>query len=100
MLIMRTVVSRKTPRDGRLEITSSLAERLLSVQTSLTVSVGGAEQSAQVEEMPCTCNKSSSTGQHVHHFLASELLKSLTPEMNVRVEVDVDRGQVHIESDD
>lgn len=100
MLIMRAVVSRKTPRDGRLEITSSLADRLLALQSPLMVSVGGAEEHAQVEEMPCTCSKASSTGQHVHHFLASELLKSLTPETNVRVEVDVDRAQVHIESDD
>ena len=100
MLILRTVVSRKTPRDGRLEITASLADRLLSLQAPLTVSVGGDEQAVQLEEIPCTCNKSSSAGRHVHHFLTSELLKALTPETNVSVEVDVERGQVHIDPDD
>ena len=100
MLMLKTVVSRKTPRDGRLEITPSLADRLLSLDEPLVVSVGGAEASAQVEEMPCTCNKAAATGQHVHSFLTSELLKVLAPETNVHIAVDVERGLVHIESDD
>ena len=100
MLTFTTMVSRKTPRDGRLEITASLAERLLALEIPLTVLLGGAEEVAQIEEMPCTCSKAASSGQHVHHFLASEVLKSLAPEMNVIVAVDVDRGHVHIESDD
>ena len=100
MLMLKTVVSRKTPRDGRLEITASLAERLLALDEPLTVAVGGAQEGAHVEEMPCTCSKVSSTGQHVHSFLTSELLKLLTPETNVTVAVDVDRGLVHIESED
>ncbi len=100
MLVFTTMVSRKTPIDGRLEITASLAERLLSLNTPLSVSVGGADESVGVEEMPCMCTKASSTGQHVHHFLSSEALKSLVPETKVIVEVDVDLGQVRIESDD
>ena len=100
MLILKTVVSRKTPRDGRLEITASLADRLLAVDEPLIVSVGGAEASGYVEEMPCTCSKAPSAGQHVHSFLTSEVLKGLTPEANVNVAVDVDRGMVHIESGD
>jgi hypothetical protein len=99
MLIMTAIVSRKTPLDGRLEIPASLAERLASLETPLSVSIGDVDESAVVEEMPCTCGKAVSAGVHVHHFLASDLLKSLVPESNVSLAVDVDRGHVHIESE-
>lgn len=99
MLVLKTVVSRKTPRDGRLEIPSSLADRLASAESPLVLSIGGFEQAAQVEAMPCTCAKSATTGKHVHHFLSSEILKSLPAEANVNVEVDVVRGHIQIEFD-
>ena len=100
MLTFTTRVSRKTPLDGRLEITESLADRLLSLEIPLSVSLGDSEESVGVEAMPCTCTKASLSGQHIHHFLVSEVLKSLAPETNVFVAVDVERGHVHIESDD
>lgn len=100
MLIFTTTVSRKTPIDGRLEISASLADRLLALDTPLSVSMGGVEEDVRVEEMQCTCSKASSSGQHVHHFLASEVLKSLAPLANVSMVVDVERGHVHIAPDD
>jgi hypothetical protein len=99
MLIVRTVVSRKTPRDGRLEIPAALAERLLSLDAALTLSMGGDEHGVAVEEMPCTCAKAADGGVHVHHFLASDVLKSLTPASNVSVTVDVDRAHIEIDSE-
>ena len=99
MLIVRTVVSRKTPRDGRLEIPESLASRLLSLELPLSISLGDDEHDVAVEEMPCTCSKALQGGQHVHHFLASDVLKGLTPETNVSVAVDVDRGHILIDSE-
>ena len=100
MLTFTARVSRKTPLDGRLEITASLADRLLALETPLTVSLGGANETVHVEEMPCTCTKSASTGQHIHHFLTSDALKALAPETNVSLAVDVDRGHVLITTDD
>ena len=99
MLIVRTVVSRKTPGDGRLEIPASLADRLLSADAPLTLALGGDEYDVAVEEMSCTCNKAVNAGLHVHHFLASDVLKGLTPEANVSVAVDVDRGYILIDSE-
>ena len=100
MVTFTTTVSRKTPVDGRLEIPASLADRLLSLETPLSVSLGGVEEDARVEEMQCSCNKATSTGHHVHHFLTSDVLRSLVPQMNVCVALDVERGHVHITSDD
>jgi hypothetical protein len=94
--MLKTVVSRKTPADGRPE---SLADRLASLELPLLLSVGGIEEMGQVEKMPCTCGKVASVGTHVHHFLAGEILKSLPAEANVNLAVDVDRGQVDIELD-
>ncbi len=97
-LLSRTTVSRKTPVDGRLEILESLADRLSTAGGSLTVLLGGDESSAAVEEMACTCAKGQN-GDHVHHFLASEILKSLPVGANVSLTIDLDRGDVHIELD-
>ena len=99
MLIVRTVVSRKTPGDGRLEIPESLADRLLSLDMPLTIAVGDEAYDLAVEEMPCTCSKVAGVGQHSHHFLVSEVLKGLTPETNVSVAVDVDGGEIQIDTE-
>jgi hypothetical protein len=100
MLHLKTVVSRKTPLDGRLEIPESLARRLSSNDVALTVSLQGADVPARVEEMACTCAKGGAAGNHIHHFLASDRLKSLQAGANVSLDVDVDRGMINIESDD
>ena len=99
MLIVRTVVSRKTPMDGRLEIPASLAGRLQALDLALTLSMGSDEHDVAVEDMPCNCSRALSGGSHVHHFLASEVLKHLAPETNVSVAVDVERGHIEIESE-
>ena len=96
MLHLQVVVSRKTPRDGRLEIPESLAHRLSSIDTHLVVSLPGVEADARVEEMPCTCSKGPG-GNHRHHFLAAEALKALPAGANVNLVVDVDEGSVRIE---
>jgi hypothetical protein len=99
MLIVRAIVSRKTPGDGRLEIPESLADRLSSIESPLTISVGDDEYDVAVEEMACTCSKAAQGSFHVHHFLTSDVLKGLTPETNVSVAVDVDRGHIQIDSE-
>ena len=82
--------------DGRLEIPESLAHRLSSSDARLVVSLPGAEADARIEEMPCTCAKGAG-GNHVHHFLSGEALKTLPAGANVNLVVDVDEGSVRIE---
>jgi hypothetical protein len=75
MLLERRTVSRKTPGDGRLEISHAAAEELRARAPSLEVELHGARAPGHVETMACSCAKAGSP--HEHHFLASELLKSL-----------------------
>jgi hypothetical protein len=97
MLHFQTIVSRKTPFDGRLEIPESLSIRLADAESTLTVRLEGAESPVNLEVMACNCAKSTRTGQHEHHFLSAEILRALPPGMPVMLAVDVDSGQVRIE---
>lgn len=97
MLLLQTIVSRKTPLDGRLEIPESLAQRLAESGEPLAVTLLGEEEPVQLEEMACTCTKASAGGAHVHNFLSSEILKSLPAGANVSLAVDVDEGLIRIE---
>lgn len=97
MLHLQTIVSRKTPLDGRLEIPESLAGRLASAKAPLRVSLVGIEAPAQLEEMTCTCAKGAGDN-HRHHFLVAEALKGLSGGANINLAVDVDEGLIRIES--
>jgi hypothetical protein len=96
VITLSATVSRKTPLDGRLEIPASLADRLLSSEQSLQLWVYGAEGSVQVEEMACTCSKAAGPN-HVHSFLASDILRALPPNANVTLTVDLDSGVIRID---
>jgi len=51
-----------------------------------------------LHEMSCTCGKAADSGQHLHHFVESDALRSLEPGTDVRVELDDDRpGSLSIE---
>jgi len=88
VLIEQCTVSRKTPLDGKLEISASAAERLGSLGDDFPVRTGTGEGRARLHAMSCTCAKSASTGQHVHHFVESDILRALEPGTDVRVELD------------
>lgn len=96
MITLNATVSRKTPLDGRLEIPTSLADRLLSSEQVLLLHVFGAEGTVRVEEMACTCSKAAGSN-HVHSFLAGDVLKVLPPNADVLLTVDMDRGVIRIE---
>jgi hypothetical protein len=96
MLTFTTSVSRKTPLDGRLEITASLADRLSSSGEPLSLSIQGSEESVNVESMACTCARAG--GNHEHHFLAAESLKGLSPNSSVTLFVDLETGRIEIDS--
>jgi hypothetical protein len=90
MLLEQRTVSRKTPRDGRLEITAESAARLAALGSHFALSRGDAEGRAHLHSMPCGCAKGTpgATSGHVHHFVESPLLMALVPETSVLIELE------------
>lgn len=86
MILEHRTVSRKTPKDGMLEISSPTVHRLGSMRDELAIIVNGARGTGRLTEMACGCEKGE--GRHVHHFLAGELLRALTPDARVLLELD------------
>jgi len=97
MLVEHRPVSRKTPLDGRLEITPEAAARLAPLGAEFPLVSAGREGTGRLEALPCSCAKSAATGAHVHHFVASPLLRALAPGSEVRVELDESRGGLRID---
>ena len=74
----RRTVSRKTQRDGKLEITATLAGHILDADgPAPTLAVDDATDEARVISLTCACDRSPLGGAHHHFFLESELLKRL-----------------------
>lgn len=88
VLVEQRVVSRKTPNDGRLEISESAAAKLASLGESFRVRTAHGDGDARLFAMTCTCAKSGNSGQHVHHFVESDVLRALEPGASVRLELD------------
>jgi hypothetical protein len=82
-LIERRTVSRKTPRDGKLEISRGAAEVLSPIQPALRVSVRGDEAPARIDRMTCSCG--GANNPHDHYFVESAPLRTL----QAGVEVDL-----------
>jgi hypothetical protein len=94
MLLERRTVSRKTPGDGRLEITRRAATRLRDLGHVLEVEVSGQHSSATVESMTCTCRGDAKP--HAHYFLQSSTFKRLTPGTEIDLELDEAVGVVRL----
>jgi len=77
MLLEVRVVSRKTSRDGRLEISAETAKRLTPFGGTIEVEVETNRDMAQLEAMACTCDKGGGASGHSHHFVQSALFRSL-----------------------
>jgi hypothetical protein len=88
MLIEQRTVSRKTPLDGRLEISAATAARLEALGESFPLRTAAGQGRASLHEMSCTCTKAAASGEHQHHFIESDLLRALAPNTEVRVELD------------
>ncbi len=73
--IERRTVSRKTPGDGKLEITKVAAGRLASLGDRFALVVDARDGDGEMRTMPCTCR--GADAPHVHHFIASALLRGL-----------------------
>jgi hypothetical protein len=98
MFIEQRTVSRKTPNDGKLEISASAAAQLASLGESFAVRTSSSEGRARLHAMSCTCEKAATSGQHHHHFVESDILRALEPGTDVRVAIDDARpGSLFIE---
>ena len=82
----RRTVSRKTPGDGKLEITKVSAGLIESLGSEFALVVGDRDGSGQLATMPCTCRGGDKP--HVHYFVESALLRSLQAGSEVDLVVD------------
>jgi hypothetical protein len=96
MFLEQRSVSRKTPLDGRLEISAASAEQLGALGAEFPVAALGRERPGRLESLECGCGKAADA-RHVHHFVVSPLLRGLAVGSEVRLEVDETRGALHVE---
>jgi hypothetical protein len=94
MLLERRTVSRKTPGDGRLEITKRAAIRLRDLGHAFEVELGGERTPATLESMTCTCRDDATP--HAHYFLQSSTFTQLSPGTEVDLELDEAQGVVRL----
>lgn len=86
MLVERRTVSRKTPMDGRLEITKVGAARLGGIGDGFQIAIGDEQAPARLGTMECTCR--GPERPHVHYFLESPMLKQLEPGKDVELDLE------------
>jgi hypothetical protein len=77
VFLERRTVSRKTPGDGRLEITKAAALRVERLGNAFAIDPDGTSVAGTLETFACTCR--GPANPHVHYFLVAERLKGLTP---------------------
>jgi hypothetical protein len=92
VFVERRTVSRKTPGDGRLEITKDAAQRVERLGRPVVIDVDGESARGSVATFACTCRGAETP--HVHYFLESERLKQLLPGTELDVELDENAGRV------
>jgi hypothetical protein len=86
--IERRTVSRKTPGDGKLEITKSAAHRLETLGADFPLVVDGKRGDGALGTLPCTCRGHDKP--HVHYFVVSDLFRSLAAGGEVDLFLDED----------
>ena len=86
MLLERRTVSRKTPGDGRLEVSRVTEDAVRALGRAPTVRWRGREAPASIARMSCTCAKGG--GQHEHVFLESDLFRALDAGSEVDLTLD------------
>lgn len=75
--VERTVVGRKTPGDGKLEVSADIARTLGGDGAPVHVRLTSNEQHGTVEVMECTCSKAGAAGKHEHHFVQCDAFRTL-----------------------
>jgi len=79
-------VSRKTPGDGKLEITQPVAMKLGLIATTFPLATPAGAGTAELQSQPCTCR--GADNPHEHWFLVSPLFRSLNPRAVIGVSLD------------
>ena len=95
MLLERRTVSRKTPLDGRLEITKRAAQRFDSLDGAFDVDLAGERTRATIGTMDCTCR--GVDNPHVHYFIESSAFKQLAAGDEVDLDLDTTTRTVRVE---
>ena len=86
--VERTVVGRKTPGDGKLEISQEFAKALGGDGTALVFRVDGRDARGSVSVLACTCEKAGASGKHEHHFVQCDAFRELPVGTALRLEAD------------
>lgn len=76
-VVERAVVGRKTPGDGKLEVSGALALVLGGDGAAIDVRVASAEVPGVVAVMVCACAKAGASGKHEHHFVQCDAFRGL-----------------------
>ena len=84
--VEQRTISRKTPGDGKVEITKVAAGRLEALGDEFALRVNDTDGNAKLGEMPCTCRGKDTP--HVHYFVESDLFRALVPGSTVALFVD------------
>lgn len=77
MFLEQRTVSRKTPGDGRLEISKAAALRVERLGGAFAIELSGESVHGSLGTFACTCR--GANNPHVHYFLESDGLKALAP---------------------
>jgi hypothetical protein len=94
MFLERRTVSRKTPNDGKLEITKRAAEKFSQLTRPFNVDLAGEQSPASIGTMECTCR--GADNPHVHYFIQSPAFQRLSAGDEVDVDLDVDCALVRV----
>lgn len=90
MHLETVTVSRKSPGDGRLLISPTAFSALSAVGNSLMVRVDSHHTQGHLATLQCTCNKTGGAAgtAHTHHFVQADVIRELTPEAIVQLDLD------------
>ncbi len=94
MHLDRRTVSRKTPRDGKLEISAAAATRVTQVGGDLHAEWDGVRAPAAVVTMTCTCG--GDARPHEHFFLECASFRTLPVGEDVSLALDADTVSVAV----
>ncbi len=95
MHLERRTISRKTAKDGRVEITKRAAEAFSKLIGPFDVDLSGARTPASLGTMDCTCR--GADNPHVHYFIQSPALRALAAGDEVDLDLDVEHRVVRVE---
>ena len=80
-------VSRKTPGDGKLEISGTTFRALEGAGSKLAAILDQRESACALITFECTCNKMG--GAHQHYFAQCSLFHELPADISVRLDLQV-----------